>query len=309
MSFYLSSCTMQKMKTKEVHVLGCQMDLGANRRGIGLGPVVVRYTGLTEKLEALGFKVIDKGDIIPLTLECTNPKMRHLAAIKEANARLYHSAKESLEKDAFVVTLGGDHSISSASITAVQSHFGNIGVIWVDAHGDFNNEETSPSGNIHGMSLSSICGGGPDEIIEFAKNYKPVNPANIVLIGGRDFDPKEIIRLKSADVTVFSISDIDKYGIGEIINRAIKIASDGTDGIHLSFDMDVVSPADAPGVSTPVHSGLTTREAFLLAEMMAESKKLISLDMVEINTIFDANNKTAELASELILSMLGKKVF
>ena len=283
------------------------MDLGANRRGVDLGPIAIRYAGLVEKIGELGYSAQDFGDIIPHVSEDINPKMRHLNAILEANLRLYKSARQTLAEDAFLVTLGGDHSISCASVAAVQAHFGNIGIIWVDAHGDFNNEDTSPSGNIHGMSLSALCGYGPEVLVE--EKFCPVNTKNVVLLGGRDFDKKEILRLKESGITVFSISEIDKFGMGEIMTKSLEIASRGTSGIHLSFDMDVVSPADAPGVSTPVHSGLSSREAFLIAEMAAESGKLLSIDMVEINAILDAGNRTATLACELVLSLLGKKVF
>jgi len=283
--------------------------MGANRRGVDLGPSAIRYAGLLEKLGSLGYNVKDKGDITPFYMPDTNPKMKNLEAIKDANAKLYAQAKNGLSKDVFLVTVGGDHSISCASVAAVMNCFGSIGIIWVDAHGDFNNEDSSITGNIHGMSLSAICGFGPDEIMEFDGRKNFVNPQNVVLVGGRDFDSREITRLKRSGVTVFSISDIDRLGISEVMQKSVDIASKNVNGIHLSFDMDAVTPSDAPGVSTPVHSGLTTREAFLLAEIASESGRIISLDVVEINTILDTGNKTALLASEIVLSVLGKRVF
>jgi len=285
------------------------MDLGADRRGVDLGPVAIRYTGLMEKIEALGYTVLDKGDIVPKAFPDSHPKMKYLQAVNEANARLYDAVDQSLKEGALPVVIGGDHSIASASIAAVQKNHGNIGIIWVDAHGDFNNEETSPSGNMHGMPLSAVCGAGPDIMVAFCEKFHPVDPKNVVLIGGRDFDSNEVARLKASDVTVFSIAEIDRCGMGDIMKKAIDIASKGTKGIHFSFDMDAITPADAPGVSTPVHSGLTVREAFLAAEMIAESGKLLSVDLVEINTILDSFNKTAKLACELILSSLGKKIY
>jgi arginase len=285
------------------------MDMGASKRGVNLGPLAVRYTGLIENLTEMGFKVRDKGDIIPRALPDTYPGLKNLNAINEANKKLYALVGKSLAEGAFPVLLGGDHSISAGSIPAMQKHFGNIGVIWIDAHGDFNNAESSHSGNLHGMSLSAVCGFGPEEMLSLISGPQFVDPKKTVLVGGRDFDKEERVRLKDSGATVFSISDIDRYGMSEIIRRAIDIASNGTAGIHLSFDMDAVSPEGAPGVGTPVYSGLTLREAFLAAELLHESDKLLSVEMVEINAIIDQSNKTAVLAAELILSCLGKTVY
>jgi len=285
------------------------MDFGASKRGMNMGPLAIRYAELCENLAKMGFEVCDKGDIVPISLLDTNPAMKNFNSIKEANQELYNKVLESLSDGAFPIVLGGDHSLSAGSVSAVREHFGEIGVIWIDAHGDFNNDKSSKSGNMHGMPLSALCGFGPDEMVKFGKDANFVNPSKVVLIGGREFDPEESERLKASGVTVFCISSIDRLGMCAVMERAVGIAGNNTKGIHLSFDIDAVTPEGAPGVGTPVHSGLTLREAFLAAEMMCESNKLISLDMVEINAVIDENNKTAKLAAELILSCLGKVVF
>ena len=183
------------------------------------------------------------------------------------------------------------------------------GVIWIDAHGDWNDDKITESGNMHGMSFSAVCGHGPDIMVNYGQNpvYAEVNKC--VQIGGRDIDIEEAKKMKAAGLNVFAIDTIDKLGIREVMRQAIEIASDGTDGIHLSFDIDSLTPEAAPGTGTKVHSGLTIREAFLAVEMVHESGKLLSMDMVEVNPILDISNQTAKLASELVLSALGKVVY
>lgn len=300
---------MNKIREK-VHVIGMQMDLGASKRGVSMGPLAIRYAGLLDKLPKLGYTVLDKGDInVSSEALMGNSKMRYFQPIFDANKNLYNQVKESLEEDAFPVTLGGDHCVAAGSISATSYYYGKIGVIWMDAHGDFNSAESSPSGNMHGMPLSAVCGHGPDEMVAFGDINKFVNTDNVVLVGGRDIDEEERVRLASAGVHVFSIHDVDMLGMAEVMRKAIAIASHGTAGIHLSFDVDAITPQEAPGVGTPVHSGLTVRESFLAAEMLAESGKLLAIDMVEVNPILDERNKTGTLASELILSLLGKTVY
>lgn len=293
---------------KMVDVIGIQMDLGASRRGVNMGPSAIRYSGLLEKAELLGLRVRDKGDIIPhLPAGEDGGRMRHAREINEANERLYRAVSDSVRAGALPVVLGGDHCVAAGSIPAVAEHLGPVGVIWIDAHGDFNDENSSPSGNMHGMPFSAVCGCGPESMVAFSKAR--VSPRNAVQVGARDLDAEERRRLRGHGVTVFSISDIDKLGMAEVMRRAIAAAGGGTRGIHVSFDVDAITPEAAPGVGTPVHSGLTVREAFLAAEMLAESGKVVSLDMVEVNPMLDAFNKTGSLACELILSMLGKTVY
>lgn len=292
-----------------IHVIGMQMDLGASKRGVNMGPLAIRYTGLMEKLAELGFTAHDRGDIVAGEPETENPKMKNFKPIFEANRNLFEKVTDTLRQGAFPVILGGDHSVAAGSIAATNSHFNKVGVIWIDAHGDFNNDESSPSGNMHGMPLSALTGFGPDKMVAFTEKIKYVNPDNVAVIGGRDIDPGERRQMAASGVHVFSIHDIDRLGMNEVMRQAIEIASNGTDGIHVSFDVDAITPQEAPGVGTPVHSGLTVREAFLAAELVALSEKLVALDMVEINPILDERNKTGILACELILAFLGKTVY
>ena len=297
------------MQHKKLEVIGIQMDMGASKRGVSMGPAAIRYGGLVEGLEKLGYDVKDLGDILPLPEGKSSPKLRNYEQVIDINKKLYHAVSEILERGSFPIVLGGDHSISAGSISAVAAHHKRIGVIWIDAHGDWNDEHSSPSGNMHGMSFSAVCGAGPDCMVDFGNGPVYVDPKNCVQIGGRDIDPEERIRMKESGITVFPINMIDKCGMDDIIHRAIAIASDGTDGIHLSFDVDAITPEQAPGTGTTVDSGLTAREAFLAVEVLAESGKLLSLDMVEVNPILDVRNKTGHLASELIQSALGKVVY
>lgn len=294
---------------KTIDVIGVQMDLGASRRGVNMGPMAIRYGGLCEGLEQLGFTVNDLGDIAPLVSGATAPYMRNYEQVIELNSRLYCLVSAALEQNHFPLVLGGDHSIAAGSISAVARHYRKIGVIWIDAHGDWNNEESTPSGNMHGMPFSAVCGHGPDCMVQFGPEPVFVDVERCVQIGGRAIDEEERTRMRQAGVTVFPINVIDRIGMGEVIRQAIQIAGEGTEGIHLSFDIDAIDPQSAPGTGTVVHSGLTVREAFLAVETLAESQKLVAMDMVEVNPILDERNKTAILASELIQAALGKTVF
>lgn len=300
------------MPHHNIDIIGTQMDFGASKRGVAMGPMAIRYGGLREGLERLGHTVNDLGDIIPPLQGETRETMRNCGQVIDVNTRLYRAVTEILERKHFPVVLGGDHSIAAGSISAVSKYYEDqqgIGVIWIDAHGDWNNEETTRSGNMHGMPFSAVCGYGPRCMVDLGQEPAFVDVSKCVQIGGRDIDDLERKRMKQAGITVFPINQIDQIGICTVMQQAIEIAGQGTAGIHLSFDVDAITPEAAPGTGTVVHSGLTVREAFLTMEMLADSGKLLSLDMVEVNPILDERNKTAILASELIQSALGKIVY
>lgn len=293
---------------KELDIIGVEMDLGASKRGVSMGPKAIRYGGLIEGLEEEGYTVNDKGDIAPITKGESRGNMKNFDQVVDINRKLYKEVADTMDNGRFPVVLGGDHSIAAGSITAVAERK-NVGVIWIDAHGDWNDDKSSPSGNMHGMPFSAVCGYGPDAMVDYAENLKYVDVKHCVQIGGRDIDSIERVRMKEAGVTVFPINVIDEIGMTAVMRKAIEIAGEGTDGIHLSFDVDAITPEAAPGTGTIVHDGLTVREAFLAVEMLASSGKLTSIDMVEVNPILDIKNKTGILASELVQSALGKIVY
>lgn len=291
---------------KDIGIVGSQMDLGAVRKGVDMGPLAIRHSGLIRKIQETGHNVRDYGDIVPMvaTSEGENKALRYEKEVNEANERLFKQVLRIHEDEAFPIILGGDHSIAAASVSATAQHFGEIGVIWVDAHGDFNDDTITPTGNIHGMPLSAVCGCGPDSIVRFAGAR--VDPRKIAIVGARDLDPLETKKLKEKGVNVFAISDIHHFGISKIMKEAIEIAGDGTEGIHLSFDMDALDPGNAPGVGTPVMNGMTNREGFIVCEILADTDRLLAIDMVETNPLLDTRNETGALAAELILTCVGK---
>jgi arginase len=303
------------MLNKEfIDIIGVPVDLGASRRGVDMGPSAIRYAGLNSSIEALGKKCFDKGNIevpMPESMKTEdNEKLKNITAITKVNEKLFYQVEESLIKGHFTIILGGDHSLSAGSILGAQKVFHNIGVIWIDAHGDFNNEHITLSGNLHGMSLSAVTGFGPREMVSFKpEEVSFINPQNIALVGVRDIDKEEAKLLKNSGIHVFSMADIDMMGMKEVIARAIEVAEDGTQGFHLSFDLDAISPNEAIGVGTPVVGGLTYREAHLAVELISDRDKLVSAEVVELNPIMDEKNSTGILAVTLVNSILGKKVF
>ena len=300
------------MNNKNLDIIGVQIDFGASRKGVAMGPLAIRYAGLKQDLRNLGFNVVDKGDIIPPD---DGMSLRHMINFEQVNAtnkRLYETVRATLEKGHMPIVLGGDHSIAAGSISAIAKHYepeGEIGIIWIDAHGDWNNDKTTRTGNMHGMPYSALCGWGPDSMVDFGQKPHFVPTAHCVQVAGHAFDRAEAARMKEAGMNVFSMSDIDRRGIHAVMEDAIRIAGEGTVGIHLSFDVDAITPEYAPGTGTPVPDGITAREAFTAAEMIADSGKLISMDLVEVNPILDERNKTAIMASELIQLALGKQVY
>lgn len=294
---------------KIVDIIGVQMDLGASKRGVNMGPLAIRYADICRKMTELGVSWRDRGDILPPAGGKGEGQLKYCEQILDTNRHLFTMVSESLRNGGFPLVLGGDHSIAAGSVPAAAQYYGELGLIWIDAHGDFHDEHSTPSGNMHGMPFSAVCGYGPCCMGDYGDGTVFVQAKHAVQIGGRDMEPEERARMRRAGVTVFSMSEIDKQGMAAVMEQAIHIAAAGTAGIHVSFDIDAVTPQEAPGVGTPVHSGLTVREAFLAAEMLAESQQVVSMDMVEVNPILDERNKTGELACELILSVLGKSIF
>lgn len=297
-----------------IDVIGVPVDLGADRRGVDMGPSAIRYSGLMQAIKSLNIHYRDLGNIpVPVPeshQENSSVKPKYVKEITDINEALFHIVRKSLKEGNMPLVLGGDHSIATGTLIGVQSVYKNIGVIWVDAHGDFNTEETTMSGNLHGMSLAAAAGIGMSEMTRFKPEYVGyIDPRKIAIVGARSLDPEEAILLKKSGVSVFTIEDIDMYGLRAIVQKAINVVEENTEGFHLSFDMDVVTPTDAPGVGTPVKGGLTYREAHLLAEMLSVRSKLVSMEFVEVNPILDHANMTGELAVSLISSVLGKRVY
>lgn len=303
------------MSTRKVAVIGAPMDLGAGRRGVDMGPSAVRAANLQSRLTSLGYDVEDMGNIAVVQPESISEKpvkARYLSEIAASCARLARLVEKAAGEGKFPIILGGDHSIAAGSIAGVSRHYRKskkkLGLIWIDAHADMNTPTTSPSGNVHGMPLAATLGMGPKELTHIGGFSPKVQPANAVLIGLRDVDQLESMNVKNSGVLAFTMRDVDELGMRAVMTRAIEAAAKSTDGIHLSFDMDSVDPDFAPGVGTPVHGGLTYREAHLAMEILSDSKLLSSIEIVEVNPILDTANRTALLAVELIASAMGKRI-
>jgi len=301
---------------KPIHIIGVPLDLGAGRRGVDMGPSAFRIAGIRDQIAALGCVVVDKGDLpapIPEAQHPAETTKKYVREIAKVCQQLFDLAGKSLGDGALPVVLGGDHSLAAGSVAAsgawLQRSAGKaLGLIWLDAHGDMNTPSTSPSGNVHGMPLAALLGQEPIELASIGANPS-VLPQNTVLVGIRNLDDREKERIRASGVHVFTMKDIDRDGIARVAERAIGLAARDTGGIHVSFDMDVCDPAIAPGVGTPVKGGLDYREAHLIMEMVADSRQLVALDLVEVNPTLDIRNATAELGAELALSALGKGIF
>ena len=298
----------------QVEIVGVPMDFGAGRRGVDMGPSAIRYAGLAQELAALGHDVTDHGNVaVPPseTIEEGEPRAKYLDAIVTMARELADKTAACAARGHVSLTLGGDHSIALGSVAGA-ARGRSLGLIWLDAHGDFNTADTSPSGNVHGMPLAALCGIGHERLVTLGGSMgtePKVQPQNVAIVGARDLDAEERRLLREAGVTVYSMEAVDRYGIGEVMRRAIDIAGRGTEGIYVSLDLDVLDPMHAPGVGTPVPGGLTYREAHLAAEMLAETGQVVGMDLVEVNPILDRGNATGALAVELALSMLGKRVW
>jgi len=283
---------------ERVDVIGVPMDLGADRRGVDMGPSAIRYARLKESLERLGFVVRDHGNLtvpVPESVSVADASAKFLPIIADVCRTLAAVVEDAVRANGFPLVLGGDHSIAMGTLEGVWRARGRQpGVIWVDAHGDINAPLTSPSGNVHGMP------------VHFALEQQHLSPERLVFIGLRDVDEGEKTVIRALGVKAFTMSDIDRLGMSRVIDEALTIVADGPQSLHVSFDMDGIDPSEAPGVGTPVRGGISYREAHTLMEAVAASRALGSLEITEINPILDRENQTAILAVELILSALGK---
>jgi arginase len=298
-----------------ISILGAPLDLGAGRRGVDMGPSALRVAGLNARVASLGHRVEDLGNVAVVQQESHKPgarNARYLQPIAATCQELAERVEAIARAGRFPLVLGGDHSVAVGTISGVSAAFrkkrSKLGVVWMDAHTDMNTPRTSPSGNVHGMPLACIVGHGPKELTHIFGYAPKVDPKNVVLVGIRDVDATERPVVRESGVHVFTMRDIDERGMRNVMEEAIVLASDGTDGIHLSLDMDGVDPDEAPGVGTPVRGGFSYREAHLAMEILSDSRRVVSMEVVEVNPVLDEANRTALLAVELVLSALGKRI-
>jgi arginase len=303
------------MRQSHIAIIGAPMDLGAGRRGVDMGPSAVRLAGLNEKLASLGYQIEDLGNVVvdqPESLPAGPTHARYLPQIAHTCARLADMVERAADASKVPLVLGGDHSVAIGTVAGMSRHFRKrdrkLGLIWIDAHADMNTPATSPSGNVHGMPLACCIGLGPRELTEIGGPAPQVEPTSVALIGLRSVDDVERFNVRGAGVHPFTMRDIDERGLPAVIREAIDVVTAGTAGFHLSFDMDAVDPREAPGVGTPVPGGITYREAHLLMELVCDSGRMTSLEMVEVNPVLDEANRTALLAVDLVTSALGKRI-
>ena len=300
---------------RELALVSVLMDLGAGRRGVDMGPSAIRIAGLRETLEGLDYRVREMGTVVatdPERSEQQDLNARYLPEVESVCRRARDLVEDALVQGCMPLVLGGDHSIAMGSVAGVSRFHARsrerVGLIWVDAHSDMNTPGTSPSGNVHGMPLAVLTGHGPRVLRSLADREPAVRPENVSMIGVRQIDPAERDVVISSGVRVFTMPEIDERGIAACVDEAIARASEGTAGFHLSYDLDSLDPMIAPGVGTPVSGGLTFREGHLICEKVARSGRLLSLEVVELNPVLDAHNRTAHMAVGLIASALGKTI-
>jgi arginase len=306
---------MKKAIKENISIIGFPMDLGADRRGVDMGPSALRIAELQPKLEKLGYKVNDLGDIPVQIMErqkITNPKLKYLNEIIKTSKVLAATVESVLEKGYFPLCIGGDHSMAIGTIAGISSFCRKkgktLGVIWIDAHADMNTDETTPSGNIHGMPLASSLGLGNHELVNLLNFSPKLEPENCSLIAIRSIDEKEKQIIKKLKLPVYTMPDIDKIGIHRIVAKVLKQFQEKIDHIHVSFDLDSVDPSVASGVGTPVPGGLSYREAHLLMETIAECGCMSSLEIAEVNPILDEKNISAVFTTDLIASSMGQRI-
>jgi arginase len=296
---------------KPISIIGVPMDLGADRRGVDMGPSAIRYASLQEKLTVLGYEVEDRGNLqvpTPESYDAGARQLKYLREVRAVNEELAQALDQVVREGRFPLVLGGDHSIAIGTIAGVARHHQRMGLIWFDAHGDLNTADTSPSGNIHGMPLAVSLGLGHPDLVQIGGYAPKVDPAHVVVIGARQLDPGERELIRELGIRVFTMHEIDRLGMARVMDETLSIVTDATDGVHLSLDLDGLDPHDAPGVGTPVVGGISYRESHLAMEMLAEADVLTSAEFVEVNPILDNGNRTANVAVDLIGSAFGEKV-
>jgi arginase len=291
-------------------VIGANLDLGAGRRGVDMGPSAIRYAGLASRLDELGYEYVDLGNVETAVAEATeigDEHARFLPQIKETTQRIAQLVSRAVRDEFVPIVLGGDHSVALGTLAGLRERNGPGGVIWIDAHGDLNSPESSPSGNVHGMVLAAALGLAGDRFRDEEWGLPALEPGRVALVGVRSLDEGERELVREHDVKVFTMSDLDRLGVERAIREALTHVA-GPGFVHVSFDMDAVDPDVAPGVGTPVRGGLSYREAHLAMELVAESGLATSLDVVEVNPVLDRENQTGKLAVELIASALGARI-
>ncbi|MFB3815188.1 MAG: arginase [Terriglobales bacterium] len=300
---------------RRIRVIGVPLDLGQSRRGVDMGPSAMRVAGLKARLESLGHRVEDAGNVSVVQPEQKkegDPRAKYLKEITATCTKLGDLVIKALEAGEMPFTLGGDHSIAVGTVSGVSEFHRRrgqkIGLIWVDAHSDINTPTTSPSGNVHGMPLAALMGLGPPELAHIYGFSPKIAPENCVVVGVRDIDSVEKENIRRAGIEVFTMRDIDERGMRTVMEEALRLAGRGTAGYHVSLDMDWVDPEDAPGVGTPVRGGATYREAHLAMEIISDHGRMLSFEVVEVNPVIDERNRTADLAVELASSVFGKKI-
>ncbi|MDQ1910476.1 arginase [Paenibacillus sp. GD4] len=303
---------MNPGRNRSVTVLGVPMDLGADRRGVDMGPSAIRCAGLEQRLAELGYQVRDEGDLIVRRAKsqpAQGTNLKYLYEIARVNGELCERVSQTVAGQNFPLVIGGDHSIAIGTLAGLSQHYPRLGVIWYDTHGDVNTAETSPSGNIHGMALAVAMGYGHELLTSIGGHMKsPMDPSRVVIIGARSLDPGEKLFLRKLGVKVFTMHEIDRIGMTRVMEQALRIVTNGTDGVHLSLDLDALDPSFAPGVGTPVPGGLSFRESQLAMEMIAEANVLVGAEFVEVNPILDHLNSTAKVAVELVGSLFGETI-
>ena len=298
------------MELLNISIIGVPLDYGQNRRGVDMGPSALRYSGIVKRLEALGHDVLDEGNIaVPAAFQDfeQNEQLKNLEEVARVNEQLAQVVSRVKREGRFPLVIGGDHSLGIGSLAGLSSTVENLGVIWFDAHTDVNTPETSPSGNIHGMALAASLGEGHERLIHLYQEGPKVKPENVVIIGTREADPEEKEFIRRMGIQTYTMHEIDRYGMAEVMERAINyLREQRVEDVHLSLDIDVIDPLYAPGVGTYSPGGISYREAHLAMELLQQSQLITSTEIVEVNPILDEKNKTADVAVALMGSLLGE---